>query len=106
VPILRGRIDPLRIFERKPKILLGGWRVGFGRMAEERCAKCGGELESGFLSTSNGSGLFWSREASATRLRPHDMEVVVPTGFSGTFSANLGGTRCRACGTFHLRAAK
>jgi hypothetical protein len=72
----------------------------------EQCVRCGGELEAGFLTTSNGSGLFWSKTASSTRLRPHDQEVVVPTGFSGTFSANLGGTRCKGCGTFEMRAAK
>ena len=69
----------------------------------ERCATCGGELEAGYLSTSNGSGLFWSHEIAQRRLRPHDMEVVVPTEFGGTFSANLGGTRCRTCGTFQLK---
>jgi hypothetical protein len=72
----------------------------------EKCGKCGGELETGFIATSNGSGLFWSHASTSTRLRPHDLEVVVPTGFSGTFSANLGGTRCRSCGTFELRVSK
>jgi hypothetical protein len=67
-----------------------------------KCAKCGAELESGFLSTSNGSGLYWAHEAMATRLRPHDLEVLVGTGFSGTYSANLPGTRCRSCGTIEL----
>jgi DNA-directed RNA polymerase subunit RPC12/RpoP len=71
-----------------------------------RCTKCGTELESGFLATSNGSGLFWSHEASATRLRPHDLEVLVGTGFSGTYSANLPGTRCPGCGSIELNGPK
>ena len=61
------------------------------------CPECGGPLEDGFLSTSNGSGLFWSHHAEATRLRPKDMEVVVPTGFGGTYSANLPSQRCPSC---------
>jgi hypothetical protein len=60
-------------------------------------------MEAGFLCTTNGSGLFWSREASATRLRPDGLEVVVPTGFMGTYSANVAGARCRACGTVLVR---
>ena len=43
------------------------------------CPTCGGAYEAGFIATSNGSGLFWSREKEARRLRPHDMEVLVPT---------------------------
>lgn len=70
----------------------------------ERCSVCGGDLEPGFLATSNGSGLFWAHSDEARRLRPHDMEVVVPTQFGGTFSANLPGVRCRACGRYELRA--
>ncbi len=62
-----------------------------------RCPFCSGPMETGFLSTSNGSGLFWSRIGAATRLRPRDMEVVVPTGFSGMFSANLKAERCPRC---------
>jgi len=38
----------------------------------------------------------------SSRLRPHDLEVLVGTGFSGTYSANLPGTRCRSCGTIEL----
>jgi Domain of unknown function (DUF6487) len=70
----------------------------------DRCSVCGGELEAGFLATSNGSGLFWAHEREDRRLRPHDMEVVVPTQFGGTFSANLAGVRCRACGRYELRS--
>jgi len=62
-----------------------------------RCPECGGPLEAGYLSTSNGSGLFWSEHAEALRLRPHGMEVLVPTGFGGTYSANLASQRCRQC---------
>jgi Domain of unknown function (DUF6487) len=72
-------------------------------MAEPTCSHCGSPLESGFVSTSNGSGLFWSHSGTASRLRPNDLEVLVPTGFMGTFSASLPGTRCRACGTITLR---
>jgi hypothetical protein len=61
------------------------------------CPQCGKPLESGFLSTSNGSGLFWSHRSEPSRLRPHDMEVLVPTGFGGTYSANLKAERCPAC---------
>ncbi|MCI4327590.1 MAG: PF20097 family protein [Thermoplasmata archaeon] len=71
-----------------------------------RCAKCGGELESGFVATSNGSGLFWSRESTASRLRPNGLEVLVGTGFSGTYSANLPGSRCPACGSIELNGPK
>jgi hypothetical protein len=70
----------------------------------ERCAQCGGELEAGYLATSNGSGLFWAHEREERRLRPHDMEVVVPTQFGGTFSANLPGVRCPTCARYELRA--
>jgi hypothetical protein len=71
---------------------------------EEKCVDCGAAtLDHGFLSTTNGSGLFWSHEPKTSRLRPVGLEVVVPTGFSGTFSANLAGTRCRSCGSLHLR---
>lgn len=75
-------------------------------MADEKCSDCGSPVAAGFLSTTNGSGLFWAHESSATRLRPVGLEVVVPTGFSGTYSANLPGTRCTACGAIHLRPAK
>lgn len=68
-------------------------------MASDRCATCGGPLEAGFISTTNGSGLYWSHEAAASRLRPKGLEVLVPTGFMGTYSANLEGQRCPHCGT-------
>ncbi|MGI0132965.1 MAG: PF20097 family protein [Thermoplasmata archaeon] len=71
-------------------------------MADLNCPTCGGPLERGFLSTTNGSGLFWSHENTGTRLRPKGLEVVVPTGFMGTYSANAQGSRCRACGFFQL----
>ena len=71
-------------------------------MAEGRCAQCGGPLEQGFVTTTNGSGLLWAREATDTRLRPAGLEVLVPTGFMGTYSANAPGLRCRACGTITL----
>ncbi|MCI4369453.1 MAG: hypothetical protein L3K09_07830 [Thermoplasmata archaeon] len=67
------------------------------------CATCGGPLEDGFVSTTNGSGLEWATERSAARLRPKGLEVLVPTGFLGTYSANLPGGRCRNCSTILLR---
>ena len=57
----------------------------------------------GFVSTSNGSGLYWSHEAQASRLRPKGLEVLVGTRFGGNFSANLPGERCAACKTILLR---
>ena len=72
-------------------------------MPEEKCAACGGPLEAGFVSTSNGSGLYWSHEASTSRLRPKGLEVLVPTGFLGTYSANLAGGRCPSCQTILQR---
>ena len=72
-------------------------------MPEEKCATCGGPLESGFVSTSNGSGLYWSHEAATARLRPKGLEVLVPTGFMGTYSANLAGGRCPKCQTILVR---
>lgn len=72
-------------------------------MAAKTCSVCSGPLESGYVSTTNGSGLFWSHEATAVRLRPKGLEVLVGTGFSGTFSANLPGLRCRNCGTVLLK---
>ena len=68
-----------------------------------KCPQCGGPLEAGYLSTSNGSGLFWSHQSEAARLRPHDMEVVVPTGFGGTYSANLASERCLSCKRIYAR---
>ncbi len=68
-----------------------------------KCTNCAGDLESGFLATTNGSGLFWSKEALTTRLRPAGLEVLVPTRFHGTYSANAPAQRCRACGTITLQ---
>jgi hypothetical protein len=72
-------------------------------MADSKCATCGGPTEAGFLCTTNGSGLFWSHDGSPRRLRPDGLEIVVPTGFMGTYSANVPGDRCRACGTVLVR---
>jgi hypothetical protein len=72
-------------------------------MVDNTCPNCGGALEAGFISTSNGSGLFWSHQAESMRLRPKDQEVLVPTKFGGTYSANLPGDRCRACATILVR---
>jgi hypothetical protein len=69
---------------------------------ERKCPACGGDLESGFVSTSNGSGLFWSHSDQSTRLRPSGLEVLVPTGFMGMYSANLPGLMCRTCGTISV----
>ncbi len=75
-------------------------------MAEGRCAVCGGPTESGFVATTNGSGLFWSHEATSSRLRPKGLEVLVGTLFGGTYSANLPGTRCAACNTILVALPK
>ena len=75
-------------------------------MVDAKCPHCGGPLESGFVSTTNGSGLFWAQQASDSRLRPKGLEVLVPTGFMGTYSANAPGDRCRACGLITLRLGK
>lgn len=71
-------------------------------MAESQCAVCGGPLEAGFVATTNGSGLYWAREASSSRFRPTGLEVLVGTGFGGTYSANLPGRRCPKCQTILL----
>lgn len=71
-------------------------------MAESQCSVCGGPLESGFVATTNGSGLFWAREASTSRFRPTGLEVLIGTGFEGTYSANLPGARCAKCHTILL----
>lgn len=68
------------------------------------CPTCGGPLEPGYVATSNGSGLFWSKEAAGSRLRPTGLEVLVPTGFMGTYSANAPGLRCPNCHTITLKA--
>ncbi len=71
-------------------------------MPEGRCGVCGGPVESGFVTTTNGSGLFWAKEAAPTRLRPVGLEVLVGTRFEGTSSANLPGVRCSNCRTILL----
>lgn len=71
-------------------------------MAESHCSVCGGPLEAGFVATTNGSGLFWAHEASSSRFRPKGLEVLVGTGFGGTYSANLPGLRCAKCNTILL----
>jgi hypothetical protein len=68
-------------------------------MAGKTCAVCHGPLESGYVSTTNGSGLFWGHDANPIRLRPKGLEVLVGTRFGGTFSANLPGLRCPNCRT-------
>jgi hypothetical protein len=73
-------------------------------MSSPVCASCGSPAEAGFLTTTNGSGLFWAHEASTSRLRPKGLEVVVGTGFTGAYSANLPGVRCTKCGTLTLKA--
>ncbi len=72
-------------------------------MVEGKCAACGGPLESGFVTSSNGSGLFWAHDHPASRLRPTGLEVIAPTGFGGTFSASLPGQRCAHCQTVLLQ---
>ncbi len=71
-------------------------------MPDSKCTVCGGPLETGFVATTNGSGLFWSHQSTATRLRPKGLEVLVGTGFGGTYSANLPGQRCAHCRTILL----
>ncbi len=73
---------------------------------EHVCATCGGPLESGYVTTTNGSGLFWSKDAAETRVRPSGLEVLVPTRFHGTYSANAQGLRCRKCGTILVRVSE
>lgn len=75
-------------------------------MAEATCKVCGGPVDEGFMVTTNGSGLLWSHEKETSRLRPHGLEVIVPTGFGGTYSANLPGVRCPHCQTITLWLAK
>lgn len=72
-------------------------------MAESNCAACGGPIERGFVTTTNGSGLYWSHEAATARLRPTGLEVIVGTRFGGTYSANAPAERCRKCGTILIR---
>ncbi|MGI0129500.1 MAG: PF20097 family protein [Thermoplasmata archaeon] len=72
-------------------------------MAESKCGVCGGPLEDGFVTSTNGSGLFWARESEAARFRPKGLEVLVPTAFGVMSSANLPGQRCAACQTILVR---
>jgi len=71
-------------------------------MSGGKCSVCGGPLESGYIATTNGSGLFWSHQALSSRFRPKGLEVLVGTGFGGTYSANLAGLRCPHCRTILL----
>src|SRR4029077_6868740 len=80
--------------------------VRVSSMADTVCKYCGGPLEAGFVATTNGSGLFWGHEAEATRLRPHGLEVIVPTQFGGTYSANLPAVRCASCKRIVITLAK
>ena len=75
-------------------------------MAEAMCSVCGGPMVPGFVATSNGSGLYWAREASAVRTRPKGLEVLVGTGFQGSYSANLPGLRCPKCQTIVVSLPK
>jgi len=72
-------------------------------MPESNCSTCGGPLENGYVTTTNGSGLFWSHESQDSRLRPKGLEVLVGTRFSGTYSANVPGARCAKCRTILVR---
>ncbi|MHB8352013.1 MAG: PF20097 family protein [Thermoplasmata archaeon] len=74
-------------------------------MTEQKCPVCHAPLEQGFVSTSNGSGLYWSHDHPSSRLRPNGLEVLAPTGFMGTFSANLPAQFCRSCGRIELQLA-
>lgn len=71
-------------------------------MTEAKCGVCGGALEAGFVTATNGSGLFWSHEAQTSRFRPKGLEVLVPTGFGVMSSANLPGQRCAHCQTIQV----
>lgn len=71
-------------------------------MSDAKCAVCGGPLEDGYVTTTNGSGLFWAKQSTSTRFRPKGLEVLVGTGFGGTYSANLPGKRCATCRTILL----
>jgi hypothetical protein len=71
-------------------------------MPDARCAVCGSALEPGFVATSNGSGLFWAKDAPSSRPRPEGLEVLVGTRFGGTYSASLAGGRCAKCRTVLL----
>jgi hypothetical protein len=68
-------------------------------MADAKCSVCGGPMDTGFVTTTNGSGLFWARSDESSRFRPKGLEVLVPTAFGVTSSANLRGARCPKCQT-------
>jgi hypothetical protein len=68
-------------------------------MAAGKCSVCGGPTDAGFVSTSNGSGLFWAHSAESNRFRPKGLEVLVPTQFGVMSSSNLPGQRCPHCQT-------
>jgi Domain of unknown function (DUF6487) len=72
-------------------------------MSESKCSVCGGPLEAGVVTTTGGSGLFWAHEAATSRFRPKGLEVLVPTAFGVTSSANLPGYRCPHCQTILLQ---
>lgn len=63
-------------------------------------------MEAGYVTTTNGSGLFWAHEAESSRFRPRGLEVLVPTAFGVMSSANLPGDRCAHCQTVLLRLKK
>jgi hypothetical protein len=72
-------------------------------MAESKCSVCGGALEAGFVTSTNGSGLFWAHESESSRFRPKGLEVLVPTAFGVMSSANLAGQRCPHCQTILIQ---
>lgn len=80
--------------------------VAASGMTSAVCAHCGSPADSGFLTTTNGSGLFWAHDAPTLRLRPKGLEVLVGTGFGGSFSASLAATRCGHCGTLLVQLPK
>ena len=71
----------------------------------ENCPRCNGPMEEGFVVTTNGSGLYWSKEEAHRRLRPHGLEVLVPTEFGGAYSATARARRCPVCRAIDLRLA-
>ena len=69
-----------------------------------KCSRCGSELTTGFVVSTNGSGLLWAKESAEIRARPRGLEVLAPTGFTGMFSASLPGHRCTNCGLIALES--
>ncbi|MCI4353715.1 MAG: PF20097 family protein [Thermoplasmata archaeon] len=98
-------VSPLQPAAPQKKDTRHGSATGGENSLENACATCGGPLESGFVTTTNGSGLFWSKDSSESRVRPIGLEVLVPTRFHGTYSANAQGLRCRNCGTILVRTS-